>query len=216
MIIGDASGKEMMRAADAYMQENHPSELHKMPPRVVPVPTLDSPNIRGPLNVSPEYREEFYRNKEAEKSRKEKERMEKEEKDRLNAIKLEESQRQKAEFKYMNMITKRDRLRLKLENLNPRKKKNARKIAEIKAELLRLDRKIEEAQTDGSIIITGKKRSRFRRFWENVKLKARKKWKKVKRFFRKHKETIIEIASIIVPVLLGKIGYTFFKRVLRI
>ena len=217
MIIGDASGREMMRAADAWAEKHLPSQLHTMPPRIVPMETLPKSNLRGPLSVSQEYRDKYNKDKEAEKARIEQERLALEEKERKALMKKEEDQRKQNELKFMQMLSKRDRLRLKLEKLDPRKKKDSNKIAEINARLLSLDRKIQEAKDSGMInehdLRTG---SKLQRFWEAVKNRTKKIWKKIKKFCKKHRDVIMDIVRVVLPVILTKISFLLFSKVIKV
>ena len=208
MFIGNQTSIEIMRRAEGLRKKHNPSQLRKMPKRKKPMPTLNSnPNIRGPLEVTQEYRDNYEKQQLEEKRSNE-------EKERRSA----EAKRRADEHSYMQMIAKRKRFELVLDDLDPKKKKDSIKIAEINAKLLNLDRKIKRYQVELGIDPNNinKSSSKLRNFWEAIKKKSKKVWKKVKKFFKRNKDTIYEILMIITPVFFGKALLFLGKKLLKI
>lgn len=162
----------------------------RLGPRTKDVPRIQSSStIRGPLSVTPEYKEV----KDKEKKKK------------------KEAEMAVNELDLAQLLSKKARLEAKLAQLNPAKKKDAAEMAQINIKLRRNAEKIEQAKersgiTDFSELNQG---SKLRRFWERVKKGCSKIVKRVKKWYKEHKEMVDGFSIVALPI----IGLSLLKKV---
>ena len=106
------------------------------------------------------------------------------------------------QIEMMQLIGKRDRLRKKLGELDPAKKKESRKIVFINVQLKDIDADLKMLQMQSGINLNELDHgTRLARFIGGIKRRFRIIKKKVKKFFRENKDLIIGMASIILPAI---------------
>lgn len=158
-----------------------PEKKKERPPRTVPMPTIDSPNIRGPIQGPDEEYERAWNLK----KKKEKEDEYKLHQDRM-----------------IDLLNLRDKFVNKLNKLNPTKS-NQREIAFINFNIEELNNKIKDLEEVSGIRLDALDQgSKVAKFWNRLKKTVKKTVKKVTRFLKKHKETIIPCLVIAIPTLI--------------
>ena len=112
--------------------------------------------------------------------------------------------RKEMQIEMMQLIGKRDRLKFKLGELDPGNKKDAKRIVAINIQLKDIDADLSMLQAQSGINLNNLDHgSRLARFIGGIKRWCRRKFKKVKKFFRENKELILGMISIIVPVAIS-------------
>lgn len=124
-----------------------------------------------------------------------------------------ERARHQAEIDIIQLQARRDYLTAALGKLVPGKKKDTIKIVNINVELRNIDATIVDLQTKYGIQVANINRgSKFSRFCNSVKRGAKRVFNKVSKFCNRHKETIIGLTSIILPVVGSMIASVFIHR----
>lgn len=143
--------------------------------------------------------EEKRKAKEAEAKRKEMQLAEK----RAERQRAEYEKRKKqAEADLIQLVARRDVLNSKLVNLNPGKQKDAIKIAKINIELNDVEEAIDEINAKYGLNIRSiNQGSKGARFVQKAKYTFRSMGKSIKRFFKRNSDTILKVASIVVPLV---------------
>lgn len=182
---------EVFKIADRMMEEKYPQPKKVKKPRKVPMPDIKSnPNVEGPLYVT----EEWYNKKVAKREKK-----------------IKKMQRE-YEIEMIQLIARRDMLKKKLGELNPGKKKDSKKIAAINIELINIREDLDEITAMSGLNITDiDNGTRLGRFLGRLKIKAKKIWKKTKKFYRRNSELIQGICAIVLPV----IGSLIYKAITK-
>ena len=184
---------EIFRIADRLTDKERMAERAKIvtrKPRIVPMPTIGSnPNVEGPLHVSQEFKDNYYQNKAVEKKKEIRE----------------------YEKDLMGCLGKKERLQYKLTKLDPRKKKENKKIISINFQLRDLDEKIIELQKESGITLNKmSSESKLGKIWARVKSVVDTVVKKIKKFFKKHRDAIEGVLMVALPI----IGTAFFRKLL--
>lgn len=110
------------------------------------------------------------------------------------------------QIEMMQLIAKRDRLRLKLGELDPANKKDARRIVSYNVQLKDIEADLSMLQDQSGINLNELDHgSRLARFIGGMKRWVKRKVKKVKKFFRENKELILGMCAIILPVVVSAI-----------
>jgi len=184
---------DIFRIADMKMRKMYPPDPNR-PPRRVPMPKIDSnPNIRGPLSVTKIFKEAWARDKAQElETRKRKEELQK------------RKTRREYERKIIDQLTKKARLESKLSSLDPTKAKDMKRITNINFQLKDIEDILEDLQKESGIDLkkldTG---STLLRFWNKVKKFFSTVYKKIKKFFKKHFDTILKVCFVIIPGIIA-------------
>lgn len=111
------------------------------------------------------------------------------------------------QIELMQLIAERDRLKYKLGQLNPGKKRDAKIRAAICIKLKDIEVEIESIQRFYGIDLNTLDRgSKLGRFVANVKKVFKTIKKKIKKFYRKHEELINGICALAIPVLIGTLS----------
>ena len=190
MYIGDVP--EIFLIADRITEKERMIERSKIKtrkPRIIPMPTIKiNKGAEGPLHVSQEFKDEFYRKK-AEEKKKEKREYERE---------------------LFECLGKKERLQFKLSKLDPKKKKDNKKIISINFRIQDLDEKIERLQRESGIDLKKEGDSKLGKIWNRVKSTVKDVCKKVKKFWKKHSDAIEGVLTVVLPL----VGAAFFKKFL--
>lgn len=150
--------------------------------------------------------------KEERKARKEAERqaavqaeMEAEErKAALKEARRKERQRKEAENTLIKLISRKNYIKAKLSNLDPGKEKHSRMIAQFNIELNNIEEQINSIQTQTGIYLDKvEEGSRLKRFIGKVTTKCKSKARGIKKFFKKNKDLVVGLTSVILPVIGG-------------
>lgn len=154
-------------------------EIVKEPP-VIDMPFIKGdPNKKGPLIVTKDW---FVKTKKKQLTRIAKEK---------KALQIE----------MMQLLGKRDALRIKLGRLDPGNMKDAKKIVSINITLRDIDATLSMLQDQSGIDLEELDHgTKFQRAVGRAKRAVGGFFKKVKKFFKKNKETIIEVASVAIPL----------------
>lgn len=184
--VGDVA--EVFRIADHEMKKRARKNPSKKTSKTIPMPKIDSnPRIKGPLHVTKEFKDSHY-NKQEEKKKKE--------------IK-------EYELEIYKTLAKIKRLKDSLIYLDPKKKKDSKRIAHINSRLRDLDEKLIRLQKESGINLnkldTG---SKLGRLWNEIKERAQKLFKRAKDLFKKYREPIEGVLLAVIPI----IGVGFFKK----
>lgn len=184
---------EVFRIADVLTEKERMAERSKITtrkPRIVSMPTIDSnPNIQGPLYVTDDFKENFWKQK------------------------IQQKKKDKREYEkdLLECLGKKERLEYKLSRLDTRKKKDNKKAIAIRFQLRDLDEKIEDIQKESGICLDKTdSQSKLGKIWGRVKSFVVKTYKKVKKFFKKHSDAIEGILMVALPV----IGTAIFRKLL--
>ena len=124
----------------------------------------------------------------------------------VKKTKKREAQRAKKrrglQVEMMELLAKRDRIRHKLGELDPSKKKDAKKIINYNIALRDIQAQLEMLEQQSGVRIEeldhGTKLSRV---WNRVKKTCGKWWKDTKRFFKDNRETVSIVGSVVLPIL---------------
>lgn len=192
MYIGNVP--EVFLIADRIAEKERMAERSKIKtrkPRIIPMPTIEgNKGVEGPLHVSQEYKEQLYKQK-AETKKKEKRDYERE---------------------LLECLGKRERLQFKLSKLDPKKKKDNKKIISINFRIQDLDEKIKYLQQESGINLNKEGDSKLGRIWKRVKSTFSNACKAVKKFWKKHSEAIEGVLAVVLPI----IGAAIFKKFLGV
>lgn len=182
---------EVFKIADRAMEEKFKPVKVVTAPREVPMPRIHGcPGAIGPLFVT----EDVYV--------KQKEKM---------MIKREQEKKE-MELEIIKLLAQRDRLRLKLGELDPSKKSNSKKIVNYNARLRQIDADLKMWETQSGIHIDELDQgSKIGRFLGQLKSYTKKIGKRIKKFYKRHEDLINGLASIILPV----VGGILLKKVFR-
>ena len=106
----------------------------------------------------------------------------------------------------MRLLAKQDRIRHKLGQLNPNKKKDSKKIVAYNEELKDIDAQLKmlEAQS-GCKLDELDHGTRFGKFVGKIKHAWKRFKKKVKKVYERNEQLIVAIASVVIPVIGGVI-----------
>lgn len=189
--IDTRSVPNVFKIADREMEKRYPREERmKVKPREIPMPYIDSnPNVPGPVYVTKDW---YFKKKKEKMIEKGKE---------VREVHIE----------MIQLLAKKDMLRTKLGELNPGKKKDAKKIASINVDIKDIDAELEMLSWQYGIDIKElDKGSRLGRFLGRLKRKAKKIIKNVKRFVIDNSDFIMNIAAVVVPVVMAIFGNRYF------
>ena len=190
MYIGNVP--EVFLIADRIAEKERMTERSKIKtrkPRIIPMPRIEgNKGAEGPLHVGQEYKEEFYKQK-AEAKKKEKREYERE---------------------LLECLGKRERLQFKISKLDPKKKKENKKIISINFRIQDLDEKIKSLQKESGIDLNKEGDSKLGKFWKRIKATFSDIGKAVKKFWKKHSEAIEGVLVVVLPIL----GAAVFKKFL--
>ena len=178
---------ECFRAADEYMAKKYPQKKiirrSSEKPIVVPMPDIQSSKtINGPLGLT----EEFYI------------------KEKTKQNKRNAQLKENIENELIRMLGKKDMLKKQLNKLDIGKRKDAKRITSINIEIKRLERNIKMLESESGIKIGElQKGSKVGRFIERAKIKVKKCFKKVKKFFKRNSETILGVLAVAIPSIIS-------------
>lgn len=184
---------EVFRIADRLTEKERMAERAKIvtrKPRIIPMPTIDSnPNVEGPLHVSQDFKDAYYQKK------------------------VENVKKEKREYEkdLMACLAKKERLQYKLTRLDPRKKKDSKKVVSVNFQLRDLNERIVQLQKDSGINLDKLDcESKLGKIWGRVKTVVSKIFKKVTKFLKKHRDAIEGVLLVALPI----IGTAIFKKLL--
>lgn len=116
------------------------------------------------------------------------------------------------QIEMMDLIAQRDYLMAKLSRLRPHKKKDMAKVVELNVDMRDLQARLELLESQSGLKVEELAYgTRWQRRLQKAKDVVRRGWKKVKKFFRRNRDTIIEIATIAIPVLVAGIATSFLN-----
>lgn len=188
--IDTKSVPDVFKIADREMEKRYPKEDRMTKPREIPMPYIDSnPNVKGPIYVTKDW---YFKKK------------------RKNMIEKAKEKRD-VHIEMIQLLARKDMLRHKLEELDPGKKKDSKRIAAINITIKDVDAELEMLSLQYGINVEKLDHgTRLGRFIGRMKIKIKKIAKKAKKYWRENKNFIIEMAMIILPVISS---YKFiFKR----
>lgn len=133
------------------------------------------------------------------------------EKERIKAEEKRRIETKEAEINAIQYIAKKEMLKKKLVKLDPGKVKDARLIASINIELNHIDSELSTLKIKYGIDPTLNNGSRVSRFFDKIKRKGKKIWRRIKRFCKNNKNLVYGLASIILPA----IGSLLVSRISR-
>lgn len=175
----------VFRDADRQIEASYRDRIIKRveEPKYIPVPFIKGcPGAEGPIIVT----EDWYVN----------------EKKKRMAKKAKE--RKELQIEMMQLLSQRDRLRIKLEELDPSKKKDSKKIVAINEKLKNIDAELKMLQMESGVNLEALDQgTKFGRFVGRLKRTWKRAVKKVKKFYKRNKELIIGVAAIALPALFG-------------
>lgn len=189
--IDGSAVPEVFRAADRIMEEKiKPIRVMTMP-REIPMPRIEGcPGAIGPVHIT----EEWYVKKKRQKE-----------------IKRAKDKRD-SEIEMIQLLARRDMLRCKLGELNPGKKKDSKKIANINIDLKEITAELQMLEEQSGIHLDELDQgTRVGRFLGRIKQNGKMIIKKIKKFYKKNFELVTGLATIIIPV----IGTFLLKTIFR-
>lgn len=190
--IDTRSVPEIFKIADREMEKRYPKSNRMTEPKVIPMPYIDSnPNVPGPVYVT----EDWY-------FKKKKKRMIEKAKEKRDV-----------HIEMMQLLARKDMLRIKLGELNPGKKSDAKKIAAINVDIKDINAELEMLSMQYNINLEElDKGSRLGRFIGRMKRKAKKIVKKIKRYWEDNSEFLMNMGAIILPVITTFICKLIFRK----
>ena len=121
-------------------------------------------------------------------------------------IKFEEEKKQ-AEVDIIGLVARKDYLKLSLNKLDKGRKKDAIKIVNINIEIREIEVAIESLRSKYNIPVPEiDNGSRFSRFCNTIKSGVKRAYRKVSKFFKRNKELIIGISSIVIPAIASSVA----------
>lgn len=112
--------------------------------------------------------------------------------------------RKEYECEMIRLLARREYIVANLNRLDPRKKKDAKKIAALNAELIWIEKQIGKLEEESGLeriqLKSGTKRGRF--FWK-VKRRLKKIWKKTKSFCKENAEVIVSVIAVALPSIIS-------------
>lgn len=180
-----ANVPKIFQEADRQMNEAYPEPEIVTEPIEVPMPFIEgAKGVKGPLIITKDW---YIKCKKKELAK--------------LSVDLKNVQ-----IEIMQMIAERDRLRYKIGQLDPSKKKDAMKIAALNVKLRDtiegIDALCDLYEINLNTLDEGSKLGRFVGKLKKIYKKVRK---KVKRFYKDNKELIVGIASIVIPAVLAAV-----------
>ena len=123
-------------------------------------------------------------------------------KKRKKELKRRAEDAKEMQIEMMQLISKRDYLKLKLGELDPGRKKDAKKIVSINVQLKDIEADLRMLQEQSGINLNELDHgSRLARFVGRVKRWFKRKIKKIKKIFEENKELIVGMIAIIAPTV---------------
>lgn len=140
----------------------------------------------------------------AEKKQREENDPEKQRQKREKEERKRQQRKRECEITMIQLIARRDMLEKKLNELDPGDPKESKVIAAINVELINIREELELLSKESGIPISSLNTgTRFGRFMTKVKATGRKFVKKAKKFYKRNKELIVGIASIVLPFVVS-------------
>jgi hypothetical protein len=172
---------DIFKIADREMEKKYPPEKRMTEPREIPMPYIDSnPNVPGPVYIT----EDWYFKKKKKKM--------------INRAK----EKRDVHIEMIQLLARKDMLRIKLGELDPGKKSDSKRIAAINVDIKDIDAELEMLAWQYGINLKElDKGTRLGRFIGRLKRKGKKLIKKIKRYFEDNGEFIMNMAAIILPVI---------------
>lgn len=169
--------------ADRQMAWKNQEEEIVTEPIEVPMPFIHgTPGVRGPLVITKDWYVK------AEKER------------------LAKRSKMKRDFQIemMQLIAQRDQINMKLGELDPAKKKDAKKIVWCNIKLKDIDAELQMLQAQSHIDLNELEHgTQFARFVGAFKRKIHKVKKKIKKFFKTYEEPITALITVAVPIIIA-------------
>lgn len=183
---------DVFRKADRIMDKKLRPLKVMTAPREIPMPRIEGcPGAIGPIHITEDWYNEKMKKKEEKKAK----------------------DRKKAEIEIIKYLAQQNRLRFKLGELDPSKKKNEKKIASINITLKNIEAEIRMLQEQNGISISELDRgSKIGQFVGRMKRRLKKIAKKVKKFYRDNTHLIDGLAAIILPF----VGSFIIKRIFHL
>lgn len=179
--IDTKSVPNIFKIADREMEKRYPKNNRLTKPREVPMPYINSnPNVPGPVYVT----EDWYLKKKKKKM-------------------IERSKEKRdVQIEMIQLLARRDMLRIKLGELNPGKKQDSKRIAAINVNLKDINAELEMLSMQYNISIKElDKGTRVGRYIGRLKRKTKKIVKKIKRYWEDNSDFLVNMASIILPIV---------------
>ena len=188
--IDTRSVPDIFKIADREMEKKYPPNDRLTKPKEIPMPYIDSnPNVPGPIYVTNDW---YYKKKK-------------------KKIVERAKETRDIHIEMMQLLAKRDMLRIKLGKLNPANKKDSKKIVVINVKIKDINAELEMLSWQYNINLEElDKGSRLGRFIGRVKRKVKKITKVIKNLWEDHSDFILNIGSIILPF----ISTIIFKKLL--
>ena len=179
--IDTKAAPSIFKDADREMEKKYPKENRLTKPREIPMPYIDSnPNVPGPLYIT----EDWYLKKKKKKMIK------------------DAKEKRDIHIEMIQLLARRDMLRIKLGELNPGKKQDSKRIAAINVNLKDINAELEMLSWQYNINLEElDKGTRVGRFIGRMKRKVKKVVKKVKKYWKDNKDFLLNISTIILPVI---------------
>lgn len=189
----DASAvPKVFRDVDKIMEEKYKPVRIVTKPIEVPMPRIEGcPGAIGAVHIT----EDWY--------------IKQKQKQILNRAKS----KKEMQIQMIQLLAQKDRLRFKLGELEPGKKRDSKMIAKINIRLKDIDCELDLLQMQSGVKINElDKGTKVGRFLGRLKRMGRKICKKVKRFYRNNSELVNGIAAVVLPL----IGSFIIKSILKI
>lgn len=183
---------DIFKIADREMEKRIPKSDRLTEPREIPMPYIDSnPNVPGPVYVTNDWYFKKKRKRMIEKAK----------------------EKRDVHIEMIQLLARKDMLRIKLGDLDPGKKSDSKKIAAINVDIKDINAELEMLAFQYNINLEElDKGSRLGRFVGRMKRRFKKAVKKIKRFWEDHSEFLINMGAIILPVVSTFICKLIFKK----
>lgn len=187
--IDTRSVPNIFKIADREMEEKFPPNDRLTKPKEIPMPYINSnPNVPGPIYVTNDW---YYKKKKKKMIERAKETRD-------------------VHIEMMQLLARKDMLRIKLGKLDPSNKKDSKKIVAINVKLKDINAELEMLSWQYNIDLEElDKGSRLGRFIGRMKRKVKKITKVIRNLWEDHSDFILSIGSIILPF----ISTLIFKKI---
>jgi len=218
MYYGTPFALDLMRQADAQCKTKEYLKQRKMekagrPPRTRPMPEIEGVPGCGPIRPDPEYIAELNRIAAEKRGPLLKIWKESAEKIQKEAAEKERKEKKKHEDEMITLLGKKARFEGKLAELNPKKKKDSKKIIAFNQQLRDINERILIKQKESGIVFGELNLgSKLQRFWNGLKMKVKKIKKKIRKFYEEWEEPINGALIVGIPAVL----FVIFRKIISV
>lgn len=189
--IDTKSVPEIFKIADREMEKRIPKSDRMTEPKEIPMPYIDSnPNVPGPVYVTNDWYFKKKRKRMIDKAK----------------------EKRDVHIEMMQLLARKDMLRIKLGELDPGKKNDSKRIAAINVDIKDINAELEMLAWQYNINLEELDHgTRLARFIGRMKRRFKKVAKKIKRYWEDNSDFLMNMGAIVLPVVTTFICKLIFK-----